>query len=288
MSKVLILGKNGQLAQVIAKTIAIKEKFQKNTYEFVSSLELDLTKEKDIENLFQNHPCDYCINTMAYTNVDNSETEEGSILNNQINNYALESLSLEASKNKIIFIHISSDYAINPINAYGKAKLEGEKRVLKNNPMSYVIRTSWLYSDCGKNFYLTMKKLTKEKETLNVIVDQIGVPTNAYDLADCLLLLCLNSKSKTNSLIKNLNEEERVFSFSNSGVTSWYDFACTINRLYNHHCSIVPISSSQYSTLAIRPLHSVLDYNSLINTFNLNRPKWWLDSISTLYYANRI
>jgi dTDP-4-dehydrorhamnose reductase len=277
MSKVLILGKNGQLAQVFQKLNP------KNlTLEFISSQELDLTKPETIGNLFKKHPCDYCINTMAYTNVDQAETEEGSILNEAINNTALEILSKEASKEGVCLIHISTDYAIDPVNSYGKAKKSGENNILANNPNSIVIRTSWLYSDCGKNFYLTMLKLTAEKENLSVIVDQIGTPTNAYDLASTILQIVSLDTDIFKSKVFKLDLQDRVLAFSNSGVTTWFDFAQAINRLAGNNCQIKPIPSTEYPTLANRPKFSVLNSNKLVSLFNLETPKWWFESLQDL------
>jgi dTDP-4-dehydrorhamnose reductase len=279
MNRILVLGKTGQLAQVLEKV----SKSYEAEFQFLSRSELDLTNPKSIENLFEKYPCDFCINTIAYTNVDQAETEEGEKINKIVNDTSLKQLSQEALKHEVSFIHISTDYAINPINNYGQSKLDGENKIIANNPNSIVIRTSWLYSNCGKNFYLTMLKLTKEKESLKVIVDQIGTPTNAYDLAVCLLDITNPGKQFFENKVALLSKKQRVFAFSNSGATSWYDFACSINLLAGNCCKIEPISTSEYPTLAKRPKNSILDSSSLQNTFGIKKPDWWFESLKNLH-----
>jgi dTDP-4-dehydrorhamnose reductase len=286
--KVLVLGKTGQLASVLQKVVSNTNTKNLNNikdleFQFLSRQEFDLMDNQQINDLFTKFPCDFCINTIAYTNVDLAETEEGGKLNNLINSQQLTHLSQKAAEQSIFIIHISTDYVYggnancpineetvtNPINAYGCAKLLGEKNILDNNPNSIIIRTSWLYSDFGKNFFLTFKLLTEQKPEVRVIIDQIGSPTNAYDLANSLVVII-------STIIKNPETElgNRIFNFSNLGVASWYDFAVHINKYFNHSCQIIPIPSAQYPTLAARPTFSLMDKTKIITTFGLSIRHW--------------
>ncbi|MCS6833910.1 MAG: NAD(P)-dependent oxidoreductase, partial [Flammeovirgaceae bacterium] len=157
-----------------------------------------------------------------------------------------------------------------PINIYGKTKWEGEEAVLENCPTSIIVRTSWLYSEYGKNFVKTMLRLGKEKGSVGVIAEQYGTPTYGADLAKFLLLIVEKTLS-THSL-------QGIYHFSNEGAASWYDFAHAIFDLANLPVDLRPLKTSEYPTPAKRPSFSVLDKTKVKNTFGI-RIRHWQDAL---------
>jgi dTDP-4-dehydrorhamnose reductase len=151
---------------------------------------------------------------------------------------------------------------------YGASKLEGERLVLKNNPGTIIIRTSWVYSAFGKNFVKTMLRLLQEKEEISVVNDQLGSPTYAADLAAVILFI-----------IASQQWQEGIYHFSNAGVISWYDFAGYIKELTGSTCKINPVPTSQYPTAAKRPAYSVLDTTRIRQVYAI-RLKEWQDSVA--------
>ena len=152
----------------------------------------------------------------------------------------------------------------NPISVYGKTKLAGEQAVLQNAQEAVIIRTAWLYSPYGNNFVKTMRRLGAEKDALNVVVDQIGTPTYAADLASAIV-----------QILPQINDQNRgVYHFTNEGVCSWYDFATEIMAESNLPCKVKPIPSSAYPTRAVRPFYSVLDKSKIKNVFGVEISHW--------------
>jgi len=201
--RILVTGKSGQLGRSIHKLINTKidNDQSSNDFIFVGREELDLSSEGNINHYFNNNKkFDIIINCAAYTAVDKAEEE--SKLASQINHLAVKKIAEIASKQEAKLIHISTDYVFdgesdkpytetdttNPINAYGKTKLAGEKAlqdIMSTDAM--IIRTSWVYSEYGNNFVKTMLRLGKERDELSVVSDQIGSPTYATDLAEVIL-----------------------------------------------------------------------------------------------------
>uniref|UniRef100_UPI00261E68D8 SDR family oxidoreductase n=1 Tax=Flavobacterium sp. TaxID=239 RepID=UPI00261E68D8 len=151
----------------------------------------------------------------------------------------------------------------NPINTYGQTKLEGEKVIQEYWSKHYIIRTSWVYSQFNNNFMKTMLRLATERNTLSVIDDQIGTPTNAIDLAECILSMII-------SPIENFG----IYNFSNEGKCSWYEFAMEIFRKNNILIKLKPIPTSDYPTPATRPKYSVLDKSKIKESFNIKILHW--------------
>src|SRR5690606_16149476 len=152
---------------------------------------------------------------------------------------------------------------------YGKSKLKGEEVMRSLNPdNSLIIRTSWVYSSFGSNFVKTMLRLGKEKQELNVIADQVGVPTYARDLARFILQNAINTKHKG----------VKTYHYTNEGVCSWFDFATEIMELSDLDCKVNPIPTSAYPTPAERPYYSLMDKISLKNDFGVQIP-YWKDSL---------
>ena len=177
-----------------------------------------------------------------------------------------------------MLIHVSTDYifdghtnvpytedaARNPLGVYGRTKMEGEDAIIKSGCRHLIFRTSWLYSNTGKNFFLTMTELTASKPELKVVVDQVGTPTYAYDLAYLITYI----------IEENILDMNGVYNYSDEGVCSWYDFAAEICSLLGHTCRIVPCRSEEYPTPAERPHYSVLDKSKVKRDFGIEIPYW--------------
>lgn len=257
-----ILGKTGQLAQCFADSF--KEE-SSTSIRFLGRDEIDF--ENDLfEQLSElNEIPDVIINTVAYTAVDKAESEEELAL--RVNAEAVSELSDFCSLHDIVLIHFSTDYVFNgeknspyteddecnPLGVYGRTKREGELAVLECET-GIVIRLSWLYSNYGKNFYLTMKNAmaSDPSRELRVVNDQLGCPTDASDVAN----------SVCHYILKCLNEETEwtfgLFHFTGNEVISWYDFAVRIKDEFCFPNVIHAIPTSEYPTPARRPRYSVL------------------------------
>ena len=291
---VLVTGASGQLGQslqFLAKSqFNINIKSQKeNDLEFIfcNSTELDITDSNNVQNIFDKYKPNFCINTAAYTAVDKAESEpEKAYL---INVVGAKNLAATCNQYNATLLHISTDFVFdgskkspyaeidlpNPAGVYGQTKLEGEKAVQEICAKHYIIRTSWVYSQFGNNFLKTMLRLASEKDSLSVVNDQIGTPTNAVDLAAVLI------KIIQNSIQYPTKNNYGIYNFSNEGYCSWYDFAKKIFEFNNSKINLQPIATFGYPTPAKRPVYSVLDKSKIKNTFNL-QIKTWQESLITV------
>jgi len=276
---ILVTGANGQLGSEIKELSLSYPNFR---FFFEDSKSLDITNVDLVDNFIEKYKIDRVINCAAYTNVDKAEEalEEAQ----KVNVFGVENLvnSIKSRGGKLI--HISTDYVFNgesflpykeednvaPLGVYGNTKRRGEEIVESSSIEAIIIRTSWLYSTYGNNFMKTMIRLGEEKESLNVVYDQIGTPTYARDLAKvCLHIISLDRK---------IDRDSKIYHFSNEGVTSWYDFAKAIMEFGNLPCAINPIESKEYKTLAKRPHYSVLNKQKVKNDFTIEVP-YWRDSL---------
>ena len=258
MKKILVTGANGQLGKCL-QDVVVRENSDQFQFLFLDRSQLDITNQEIVETFFFANKIDYCINCAAYTAVDLAETEVEQAF--KANSDGVKYLAQECFEQQAVFIHVSTDYVFdgtatepylpddkpNPINVYGKSKLEGEKWALELNPKSIIIRTSWVYSQYGKNFYTTMKRLMAEKEELSIVADQIGKPTDANDLAAYIYSL----------LISN-DQNYGIRHFSGSEQMSWFEFAEKIAQENGFSTKLNPIPTAQYPTPAKRPMWSVL------------------------------
>ena len=274
--KILITGANGQLGNEIQKLAFIYPLLEL----FPTDVDtLNLCNKRDIESFLHDNPIDYIVNCAAYTAVDKAEEDAGICY--QINRDAVQNIA-ESAKAQTRIIHISTDYVFdgtgktplkesdqtNPQSVYGKSKLAGEQILMKIKPESIIIRTAWLYSSFGNNFVKTMIRLGKERDSINVVNDQIGTPTYAADLAKVILDIIIWSEEK-NSFPAG------IYHFSNEGICSWYDFALKIHELAGIPAGkLHPIPTSEYPTKARRPMYSVLDKTKIKSTFQLTIPEW--------------
>lgn len=264
---IYVTGANGQLGQELKKT-----QLQGKAV-FLGRSQLDLSNLTEVEGFLKSHSITALINTAAYTQVDKAESEKELAL--KINAEAPALMAKYAREKNFKFIHYSTDYVFNglssapyketdatdPVNFYGETKLQGEQGILKENSAALILRTSWVYSAHGKNFYNTMIRLGNEKPELKVVADQIGTPTSTHDLANITL----------QALDKNLSG---IYHFSNEGVTSWYEFACEILKLKGIKTPVYPIETEQFPTPAKRPGYSVLDKTKITQALGIQIPDW--------------
>jgi len=276
--KILITGSNGQLGREIKELESVY-----THYEFIYTdvEELDITDAVSVKDYFAFQRPDVVINCAAYTAVDKAETDEETAF--RVNALAPGNLAQAAAVSGAFMVHISTDYVydgkkycpynetdkINPLSVYAKSKTAGEDAVQLAGGKSIIIRTSWLYSAFGNNFIKTMMKYGKERDTLNVVFDQIGTPTYAHDLAKAILDILPMAM---------IDERIEVYHYSNEGVASWYDFAKAIHEFANITCLVYPISTQDYPLPAARPFYSVLDKSKIKKKFSIEIP-YWRDSV---------
>ena len=280
--KVLITGCDGQLGTALVETAPPQVDLiitNKNT--------LDITKFSSCQSFILFHKPDWIINAAAYTAVDKAEDEvnKAFLINSEAPKLLANIISSYGGK----MLHISTDFVFNgkksipytpsdqvePLSIYGKSKALGESLVLEKTN-TFILRTSWVYSDIGNNFFLTMIKLHKIKEEksepLNVVYDQISTPTNVYGLSSA----CWGLLQTDYSIIK----KENVYHWSDLGVASWYDFAVAIGDiaaqkgLISRPAFVNPISSVDYKRNAICPSFSVLDSSLIRSVVKLSSVHW--------------
>lgn len=275
---ILITGANGQLGNEMRNVSRLSD----DRYIFTDIAELDITNIEAIRKMVTLEDVDVIVNCAAYTNVD--KAEDDTELADLINNKAVANLATVAKEADAQLIHISTDYVFggnrhntpitedavtNPLGVYGETKLRGEEAILTIGCKYLIFRTAWLYSAYGNNFVKTMRRLTNERDTLNVVFDQVGSPTYAADLASIIYNVIEN---------RLFSEHQGIYHFSNEGAISWYDFAQAICELSGNHCNILPCHSNEFPSKVTRPSYSVLDKTKVKNDFNITIP-YWKDSL---------
>ncbi len=235
--------------------------------------ELDITDAAAVENFIARSGADGVIHCAAYTNVDSAETERE--LCGKINIDGTRNLALSCEKHGMKLLYISTDYVFSgegnepfetdspkiPCNFYGESKLEGEKAALAECSKCFVVRISWVFGENGRNFIKTMLRLSKERDEITVVCDQIGSPTYTKDLAK---LLC--------EMIAD--EKYGVYHATNEGLCSWAEFAQAIMEYSGAKTKIIPISSAEYKSVAVRPANSRLSKKSLDDNGFERLPHW--------------
>lgn len=271
---ILVTGANGQLGREMQRLSAVSP----NNYTFTDVAELDVTDAGAVRQAVAQTRAEVIVNCAAYTNVERAE-EDGEAAD-RLNRGAAENLARAAEANGATLIHVSTDYvfdgtahtpyredtAPSPLGAYGRTKLAGERAVMASGCRYLIFRTAWLYSEYGNNFLKTMLRLTSERDTLQVVFDQIGTPTYAGDLALAIFSIIESERYAGN---------EGVYHFTDEGVCSWYDFATEIAAAAGHDsCRIIPCHTSEFPTKAARPAYSVLDKTKIKTTFQMDIPHW--------------
>lgn len=275
---ILVTGANGQLGTHF-RLLAPQSN---HTWFFTDVDELDITSQDKVNAMVDEKAVRLIVNCAAYTNVDRAESDETTAL--RINGDAVAHMAAAMKRVGGMLIHFSTDYvfggtlyntpcsetmAPNPTGAYGRTKLAGEQAAASCRHL--IFRTSWLYSEYGKNFLLTMLNLTGSKPELRVVFDQVGTPTYAGDLAKAVFTLIENG---------DCLQHEGIFNYANEGVCSWYDFTKEIARQSGHTaCRILPCHSNEYPSPVKRPSYSVLDKTKFKITFHQEIP-YWTDSVA--------
>jgi len=280
-TKILLTGGTGQVGRELQSTLrSLGNLWTPSRDEF------DLAKPQSLRDKVQSYRPDLIINSAAFTDVDKIELEPA--LAHVVNAEALEVLAEEAHKLNIPLIHYSTDYVFdgakaepyteedipNPINVYGNTKLAGERALQANHDRYLILRTSWVFSNKGRNFLTTMLRLFQEREEISVVEDQLGAPTSALFLAEATAQILGHLRTKDES-------ENRwgVYHLTPSGRTSWHGFAQEIlKRAIDHKQLMIkeihPIPTSAYPTPARRPKNSSLDTSKLVREFQIELPRW--------------
>lgn len=293
---ILVTGANGQLGnemRIIAKHSDDNYIFTDvNQVEGVETTYLDITDMASIRKVVSDNHVNVIVNCAAWTNVDACETDDRlAALAEKLNADAPENLAKAIKEVNGLFVQISTDYVFGkepyntpcredqkgtPTGVYGTTKLHGEQKIMASDVKYVIIRTAWLYSEFGKNFCKTMLNLTATKSEVNVVFDQCGTPTYAYDLAKAIEIIIEDYKKEA-SLPQYSNTG--IYHFSNEGVCSWFDFTKMIAEYSGHNkCEIKPCYSVDYPSPVKRPAYSVLDKSKIKHTFGVRVP-YWTDSL---------
>jgi len=235
--------------------------------------EVDITDAVSVEECLELEQPDIVVNCAAYTNVDGSESQEGTA--RAVNALGPELLARACEARKIRLVHVSTDYVFDgrktapylpddepcPLGVYGRSKLAGERAVAVNCSNHLIVRTAWLYGAHGPNFVTTVLRLARERDCLRVVSDQVGSPTFAKDLARLLRALALT-------------DAVGITHATNTGSCAWYEFALEIVGLAGLDTPVQPISTAQYPTPARRPANSVLDCSRTDLLTGIERRHW--------------
>ncbi len=271
-----------------------------NQVEGLETTYLDITDLEAIRKMVADNDVKIIVNCAAWTNVDACETDEKlAALAEKLNAEAPKNLATVMKEIGGTLFHVSTDYVFGqepyntpcnpdqkgtPTGVYGATKLHGEQNIINSGCEYVILRTAWLYSEFGKNFCKTMLNLTATKPQLNVVFDQCGTPTYAYDLAAAIYDIIVNGKYNGNT---------GIYHYSNEGVTSWYDFTKMIQKIalkvgyyvsipkqedLEGLCEILPCHSDEFPSPVKRPAYSVLDKKTFKETFGISVP-YWVDSL---------
>jgi dTDP-4-dehydrorhamnose reductase len=269
----LLTGVTGQVGSALQKTLpALGEVLP------LGRPQLDLARPDSIREVVRIAKPDVIVNAAAYTAVDQAEQDEA--LAFTVNRDGPSILAEEAARHGALLVHFSSDYvfdgdkpspyletdAPNPLNAYGRSKLAGEQAIRDSGCRHLILRTSWVYSEHGKNFLMTMLRLAGEHKTLRIVDDQHGAPTSTRMIGEAVP-----------KVIAGVLEEDGLaglYHFTAAGSTSWHGFARAIFRERALSVSTSAISSADYPSAARRPRNSRLDNTKLATNLGIRLPDW--------------
>ena len=271
--KILITGINGQVGHALMQELKDHELIGFTRQDF------DLTNPDQIKQVIDKNQPEMIINPAAYTKVDQAEDEPE--LAFKINRDAPRVLAEKAREHNIPLIHFSTDYVFDgekkeaymeddpthPLGEYGQSKCAGEEAIQAVGGLTYIFRTSWVYSTIGHNFYLTMKKLSQERDELKVVADQVGVPTSNQFIAE-----------QINAIILQLNKNNTgIYHLVADGSCSWYLFAKEIISQTNPQFNLEnlhAVTTDEFPTKTKRPKNSILNNGKIKQTFNLEVNYW--------------
>lgn len=266
---VLVTGVKGQLGFDVVNEL----KKRGHTAVGVDIEEMDITEEESVNRVIKEASPDAVIHCAAYTAVD--AAEENVELCRRVNALGTEYIARVCKELDIKMMYLSTDYVFNgqgtrpwepdderePLNVYGQTKYEGELAIEKYLTKYFTIRIAWVFGVNGKNFIKTMLNLGKSHDTVSVVNDQIGSPTYTYDLA---------------RLMVDMVETERYgrYHATNEGLCSWYEFACEIFKQAGMDVTVLPVSSDQFPSKAVRPKNSRMKKDKLAENGFTPLPSW--------------
>lgn len=286
--RILLIGHNGQIGWQLQRTLACLGKVvvvDRSSTQFT----IDLRDGDSIRNTVNSVKPDLIVNAAAYTAVDKAVSDIQTV--EAVNAIAPGILAQSAAECGAGLIHYSTDYVFpgdasnpyfendqkGPINVYGETKLRGEQAIQRTGISHLILRTSWVYDGRGNNFLLTMLRLMKERNSVEVVDDQFGSPTPARQIAEATALMIARSVSQEGLTFVNPG----VYHMTSAGQTTWHGFACKIRELavckglLSSDCAIIqPTDSKSFRTAAARPQYSVLNNDKLFQYYGLQLPVW--------------
>lgn len=278
--RLLIVGTSGQLA------LALRRSKRDAGLTLAAPSRIDVSNRSEVTSLLDAERPDMVVNASAYTNVDHAEHEPERAF--AVNASGPRWLAEWCDANRASLIHVSTDYVFDgqkiggyteddptgPLGVYGASKLAGEEHVRATLERHVILRTSWLFSAQGHNFVKTMLRLAQERDVLRVVSDQHGRPTGADDLAVAILGVAASFLHRQGGF--------GTFHFAGAGATTWFDFACAIVREQAPYTGrspeVIPTTSADYPTPAMRPRNSVLDTSAFEAAHGI-RPRAWQDGL---------
>ncbi len=287
--RILLFGKNGQVGWELQRTLpAFGDVIA------VDLPEIDFNDLKGLRDFTLETKPDLIVNAAAYTAVDKAESEPEIAM--RVNGEAPGVLAEVARKLNVGLIHYSTDYVFdgtkgepyteedepNPINVYGKTKWAGDLAIQSSGCAYIILRTSWVYGARGKNFFLTILRLAREKEEIRVVDDQIGCPTWCHSIAEATTKILDYFQVKAGNFdMVSFKDVSGLYNYCSSGEVSWFGFAEAILALDGKFDqrkipTLIPIESEQYPTDAIRPIYSVLETRKVIHRFQIDETSWRL------------
>jgi dTDP-4-dehydrorhamnose reductase len=272
--KILLTGSQGQVGFELLRTLASVGNIIAFDHE-----KLDLTNNDQIRNTVRELRPDVIVNAAAYTAVDRAESEPEVAL--QVNAIAPGILAEEAKRIGSLLVHYSTDYvfdgskrdpyteedAPNPLNVYGKSKLEGERAIQATGAHFYIFRTSWVYGARGQNFLLTILRLAQTRDELRIVDDQFGAPTWSRTIAEI-------TASALQQIAGKDQQARGLFHVAAGGMTTWRRFAQQAFDRLGLSTRIIPIKTAEYPTVASRPSNSILATDKLRTSFDVELPRW--------------
>jgi len=296
--KILLTGKTGQIGRALAPLLD-----RMGELTSLDRQQLDLSKPDEIQRVIRGVLPDLIVNAGAYTAVDRAESDEAAA--RAVNAVAPGVLAEEAKRLGALLVHYSTDYIFdgakrtpyeeddppNPLNVYGRTKLEGERAIWQIAPAYVIFRTAWVYAREGRNFLLTVLRLATEKEELRIVRDQAGAPTLSREIAAATVEVLSNIWAPANGM-RPWSGTKGIYHMTAGGETTWYNFAELILELASSQLRagdwlaaatnnrplvarrIVPIATDEFPTPARRPAYSVLANRRLNDAFGVRLPHW--------------
>lgn len=283
--RILITGALGQVGHELQRSLAAL-----GAITAVDVANLDLTDSEALRRFLREHRPDVLVNPAAFTAVDKAETEEPLAL--AVNGVAPGVIAEEMARLGGLMIHYSTDYvfdgtgqaawreydAPNPLSAYGRSKLAGERAVGAAGGAHVILRTSWVYGRHGGNFMLTILRLAQQRDELRVVADQFGAPTWSRTVAAGTAQVIQQAWADP-SARRRAAEWSGVYHLTNGGVTTWHGFAQALveqapELAGRRHVRVVPIATADYPLPARRPANSVLDNTRIERVFGVRQVGW--------------